>query len=1554
MKNETAALLILWMFFCFQPLFALDPEIENSQYIHEAWGLKEGLPQVTVKHIAQTRDGYLWLATKEGLARFDGVTFTVYDKSTTPTLNNHNLTVLHEDRKGLLWIGTYGGVTCLKGGVFINDSSGYGLSESVISAFCEDKDGGLRIGTLGDGLFYLKKKGTFYTRAEGLTSNQVTSLCCDSTGDLWVGTSNGLNRFRNGHFAADAMANGPGGNITPGNIINVIYRDSKERLWIGAKNGLTCRDKEKIHTFDQSHGLKDNNVRAILEDRDHNLWFGTTKGLHRLKGGDPSQFGENLTSILEDNLVESLLEDREGSLWIGTGADGLHRLRTGMFTTYARTEGLAHNYTRSIVPGSDNSLWIATARGLNHLKKTGTSAGRHETETFLPGISIYGLHRDRQGNLWIGTDTTLKFLENRRPAAKTPLPLPRDIMTFGVSIISIYRDRDKNLWVGTVKGVSCLKKNRPVPFPGSEKLSEEYVSAIHQDREGRVWFGTHNGLHCLRDGKLKTFKKKDGLSHNIISCFYEDENRTLWIGTTGGGLNRLKNGKINAVTLREGLFNDSIYRILEDDDGYLWMSCNKGIFRVLRGEVEVCMDGKSTHIHCASYNEADGMKSRECNGEKQPAGCKSSDGKLWFPTIEGVVVIDPRKLGGNPIAPPVKIERFQVDNKDLPIEGITKRDTQELSPVKPGRAATGPGVSRLEIPPGVSRLEIHYAALSYQVPERVSFKTKLEGYDRQWSATIKRRTAYYTKLPPGHFTFRVIACNNDGVWNETGASVSFYIKPAFIQTPWFYLLCGALFFVLLFLGYWFHIRKLKNNERKLRRMIDEHTGALQERNRELMNLEQAIREINREMIMDNVLPALLQKALKLFPQAQAGAFFMYDHTSGQYIAQASQNIALEIVEKMSFQHEIGREIILSLAEEIEKNIYLFPDLSTEPPERQKQIPGNFRSLLVVAAMVADTPRGVFALGTYDAPISIRDWDIHKMILFREHALYALVRAGVLQDLSAMVEERTVELKDKITELTRAKEELKKAGERAERADMVKTRFLTNISHEIRTPMNSILGFSEIMQDEIKDKRYNGFLKAINAGGQTLMALINDILDLSKIEAGKIELLHEHVNPITILEEIKHMFQQECLEKKLSLEIICGEDIPELLELDRIRVRQILFNLVGNAVKFTHEGAVTLSVNRAEEKTATETVDTVDTIDTVSAGDTVDIAFEIRDTGIGIPEDQQEIIFEIFRQQDGLYYEKYGGTGLGLGISRRLTQLMNGTISVESEVNKGSTFTVTLPGIPVSGPVQQPPYLKAESKTEPPEITALILVVDDTEMNRLVLKDTLDTYGFETIEAVNGKEAVDRALQHQPDLILMDIRMPVMNGIEATRLIKKNQATAHIPVVAITAYASDKKEIAGFTDLFADCLFKPVKGKKIMEKVYHYIPAPTPAKNKDNINKKKKIKKKEPVNPVSNEIEPDSTQESAKTLQTPAEKKELLGILRSRITEELKDMQNTFIVDVIKEFAEKNHQLGVRLHAPLLVNWADQLGNEIDNFDIESVTLTLERFPQLIEEIEDGN
>lgn len=734
-------------------VFALLPTKPITQYVHTVWQTDDGLPQNYVVAVVQTRDGYLWLATQEGLVRFDGVKFTVFDKHNTEQIKDNNIQALCEDQEGNLWFGTEGsGLIRYREGEFIAYSSQDGLSGDIVDAIFQDQEGNLWIGTL-DGLSCFKN-GTFlnYHTKDGLANNTVLAIYEDQRGNLWIGTENGLNRFKDGRFTTYTTKDG-----LADNLIRSICEDQKGNLWIGTRNGLSRLKNDKFTTYSVKQGLANNSVLSLYKDRDSNLWVGTDGGgLSRLQDNGFTTYSKK--DGLSDDSVASISEDREGNLWIGTYGGGLNRLKDGRFVTYTPEHGLSDDMVRAICEDQKGNLWIGTRNGLNRLKD-----GKISTYTTRQGLvhnSVLSLCEDYKGDLWIGTRGGLNRFQNGKFVTYST----KDGLSDN-TVLAVIEDGSQGLWIGTGGGLSRWKKGKFTSFTTTDGLTNDSIWALYLDSGGSLWIGTEGGgLNRWKDGRFSAYTTKDGLANNVVMAIYEDQQSNLWIGTSGG-LSRFRDGRFVTCRSKDGLFDDSIFQILEDAGGYLWMSCNKGIFCVSKQQLDDFFAGKTASIMSTPYGTADGMANRECNGGFQPAGWKTTDGKLWFPTIKGATMIDPHSIRINELIPPVIIEQVIVDSASVDLN-------QER-----------------QFAAGKEKFEFHFTGLSFIAPEKVQFKYKLEGFDKDWVYAGNRRDISYTNIPPGRYVFKVLACNNDLVWNERGASFEFYLKPHFHQTYWFYALC---------------------------------------------------------------------------------------------------------------------------------------------------------------------------------------------------------------------------------------------------------------------------------------------------------------------------------------------------------------------------------------------------------------------------------------------------------------------------------------------------------------------------------------------------------------------------------------------------------------------------------------------------------------------------------------------------------------------------------------------------------------------------------------------
>jgi ligand-binding sensor domain-containing protein/class 3 adenylate cyclase len=731
------------------PLSALDPAKAVTQYTQDAWTGESALPQATVQAIVQTRDGYLWLGTQEGLVRFDGVTFSPQ--------NGVDTNGFAEASDGTLWMSTYSGLTSLKGGVFRRFTTAQGLCSDRVNALSLDASGALWLATTA-GLNRMQGgRMTTFTTKDGLPTDEVVDVLCGRGDLVWLATRAGLVRYEQGRFTTYTRKDG-----LPTDDVSRLFQDSEGTLWIGTNGGGLCAlRKGRFDVYGVRDGLASGEISALHEDRDGNLWVGTkSAGLVRMHGGKFEAY--TVKEGLSENGVWSLFEDREGSLWVGTFGGGLNRLKDEKFTTYDTSVGLCNNTAWAVYEGSDQTLWIGTDTGLNALRDGKFTAYR--TKDGLPNESIPTVIEDRDSALWVGTDGG--GLARLKDGRMTVVGMAQGLSN--PRVFCLAEDSRGGLWIGTNGGgLNLLKDGKITVLTKKDGLSDNYIRALLEDRQGNLWIGTNGGgLNRYRDGKFTVYTIKDGLAGDLVRALYEDREGNLWIGTRDGGLGRYRDGKFSAIRAKDGLFGDIVYQILEDGRRNLWMSCNRGVFRVAKQDLDDFAAGKIPAIRCVAYGKADGMKSPECNGGTQPAGCKSRDGRLWFPTIRGVVTVDPQRMRLNEVPPPVAVEAFRADEKPM---------------------ALGAG---LVVPAGTDRFEFRFTALSLQSPGKVRFRYFLEGHDRKWNELEggRERVASYTNLPPGPYTFRVKACNNDGLWNEEGASLAFRLKPKFRQTPLFYAL----------------------------------------------------------------------------------------------------------------------------------------------------------------------------------------------------------------------------------------------------------------------------------------------------------------------------------------------------------------------------------------------------------------------------------------------------------------------------------------------------------------------------------------------------------------------------------------------------------------------------------------------------------------------------------------------------------------------------------------------------------------------------------------------
>jgi two-component system sensor histidine kinase ChiS len=1203
--------------------------------------LQEGLSQSVVTAMAQDARGFLWLGTQDGLNRFDGYTFRIFkhDPDNSTSLIDALVTALVVDHDGTLWVGTNGGLARYDPYLenfthFVNDPGDpNSLSANPIGDLAVDADGNLWIGT-GFGLNHMDLETGIIQRflndpedKNSLVGNGIIDLDFSPEGMLWIATVVGLDCYDPVHGTFTHYIYDPDDpNSLLDSGVSALDVGADGTVWAATDSGLNRLDpatgRFDHFTPDPSDpdSLAADTINAILEDSTGTLWLGTNNsGLGHL---DPPS--DNFTYYVHDPLnprslridnIQSIFEDQSGILWFGTFGGGVDRYdpQKSKFATLRNIpsdpRSISSNGVWSLLIDSRQAFWVSTVDGGLNLARPGSNGFQHfrndpaNPETLSSNL-VWRVYEDREGTIWAGTSIALDRFE---PASNT-------FTHFDIpGVFIIHESQNGDFWLGALGtglskfdresgSISVAYTNEP---SDPTSISGNFLTALLEDPDGSLWVGTFaSGLNHFNP-ETETFTRflsdqedPKTLPDNTILTLYRDYRGTLWVGTTAG-LAKMdeSTGTFRTYSTKDGLPNETIYSILEDEVGRLWIPTNRGLS--LFDPIEETFK---------TYDISDGLQDIEFN---QSSALLGPNGEMYFGGINGMNYFHPQDIRDNTYIPPVAITNMLLFNEAIPIgeDSILKQAVPETD--------------QIVLSYQDDFLAFEYAALHFSSPEENQYAYIMEGFDRDWNYVGNRRFASYTGIPPGDYTFRVIASNSDGVWNEVGDSIRIVIPRPFWQTWWF----------------------------------------------------------------------------------------------------------------------IG---------------------------------------LIV----------LFVAGSVVGGLSLR----------------IRIIEGQRRELARQVDERT--------------RELRTAKEAAEASNRAKSVFLTNVSHELRTPLNAIIGFSQLMirtarlgrgGDLTEDQREN--LRVIQHSGEHLLGLINEVLELSKIEAGRATLQEHSFDLHRLLTGLEQMFQLRAEQKKLTFDFDLAPEVPRFVVADESKLRQILMNLLGNAIKFTVEGGIVLRARIFSQNDVPEVPDD-DTL--------IKLQFDVEDTGPGIPHEDQETIFMPFVQASA-GMELTEGTGLGLSISQQFAQLMRGDLTLQSQPGRGSIFTLVLPvrlADDAESLVFQPRHVVAG--LAPGQPTYRLLVVDDNAANRMLLVRLFEPLGFEVKEAEDGQTALEIWETWSPHLIWMDMRMPVMDGYEATRRIKgttKGQATV---IIALTASALEEDREVIISEGCDDYVRKPFREDELFETLSKHL------------------------------------------------------------------------------------------------------------------------------------
>ncbi len=748
-------------------------------YSHRIWRAEDGLPRNRIQAIEQTPDGYLWIATSGGLARFDGVRFVVFDSSNTPALRDESILSLLPARDGSLWAGTEGGgLVHYQNGVFTSYGAAEGLTNGFVRSLAEGETGSLWVGT--DRGFFQMVKGRFNRLDHGTAESpfaSVVEIAVDTRGRVWVGTQSGLLTVAGG-MIVPAMCRGERA-VAP---VKGLYRTHDGKVLSIDNEGFSeiqdgCREPSPL--------ARDFSVTSLQEGRDGNLWVGTLgEGLIRYAGVQAQSF--TAPSVLPDNAITAVFQDREQDIWVGT-QDGLVLLSRTALTTITAPAGLADEHITAVYAAHPTSpdreeIWVATWSGQMY-----RMAGEKPVPMSLPGVNLrtfkpHTMLQDSKGSMWLGSNTSgVTHIERD---VVTHFTMKEGLRTNDVR--QFYEDEDGDIWFATGSGMTRfdVRAKAIQNYYLGEGLSYPSVRCVAANPGGGFLIGTDGGLNLVQHDQFVTVPAFAPLRQEKIWAILADPNGTLWLGTRGGGLIRLRNGRMTRYTNREGLLSNAIFQILDDGKGKLWLSSPAGVSSVLRQELDT-PDGQPGTLHAVPYGTTDGMLTSEMSGSMQPAGVRSASGELWFPSLKGVVRIDPAGVPAHE-AMPVVIEQMIADGRPMALSGD------------------------IVIPPGPGKLEIDYTSCSLAAPQRLSFQYKLENFDDHWVSALRARSAYYTNLPPGKYRFVVMATDAASPLSSTQAAMAFDLRPAFYRNAWFFALCGVLLVLCVLAGTQIYARQTKS------------------------------------------------------------------------------------------------------------------------------------------------------------------------------------------------------------------------------------------------------------------------------------------------------------------------------------------------------------------------------------------------------------------------------------------------------------------------------------------------------------------------------------------------------------------------------------------------------------------------------------------------------------------------------------------------------------------------------------------------------------------------
>ncbi len=794
----------------------LDPDKLITQYIKTSWTSADGLLSDTVVDLMQDKNGFILIGTYDGLVKFDGIKFETVNKYTNTEFNSVSARVLLEDRNGDLWVGTNGdGLAYFHNKKVKMIKIKDGLPDESIRSLCEDREGRIWIGTTKGICFYkngkIKRIGN-----KILNNNLIEFISCDRNGTVWTATpEKGLLKFDGNDFISyDDYKE-----LKERTFMD-LFNDSDGSFWFATKeSGVISLKDGNLKFYNKSNGFEADKVNSIFKDDTGAMWFATDSGVIRIHKGKISVYNES--SGLVNNIVEKKIQDREGNIWLATGRGGIEKLSAGKFLNITSANGLAHDTVNCVAQDKNGDIWIGTDSGLSIWSRN-TILKNYITEYFN-NLRIRNIYKDNNDAMWVSTYSDkgcVRFKDGifKNYSEKGGLSGNRVRVTF--------QDSLGRIWIGTTNGLNLIRTDGSIKtYKRSDGLSNDYIMCIYENIDNNIWVGTDGGGINILDenGRFAPFSAKDGLSGNVVFKIYKDKSGIVWI-STGSGVSRYDNGRITNFNVGNGLLNDSVFELLEDSRGKFWMTTSKGVFYVNKFDMNSYSKGNENKLKVVAYDKSDGLSS---GVTATSWSAIDSTGKIWFSTLNGTAVIDPSNIILNTYPPLISIKEVLLDSSK-----VSATDKEVV------------------VNPDNRRITINFTALSFSVPEKVLFRYKLDGFDKDFSEPTTLRSATYTNISPGKYKFKIKAANNDGIWTTEDAQIIIIQKPKFYQNIWFYIFLFIVIALSIYLIYRMRVKHLRMRQEELEGLVK-------------MRTEDLVKEKEKsEELLLNILPQPIAERLK--------------------------------------------------------------------------------------------------------------------------------------------------------------------------------------------------------------------------------------------------------------------------------------------------------------------------------------------------------------------------------------------------------------------------------------------------------------------------------------------------------------------------------------------------------------------------------------------------------------------------------------------------------------------------------------------------------------------